>query len=330
MTCHPPFASEEGAKGKGMKKNSFLRLGTRASPLAMAQARQVRDRLIDLYPALAKKENLVTVAIKTTGDAVLDRSLEDIGGKEVFTREIDEALLNGSIDLAVHSMKDVQPVLPVGLTLAAVLEREDPRDALVSLRATCLAALPFGTVIGTSSLRRSVQVQMHRPDLKVIPLRGNVQTRLKKLSDKVVDALLLAMAGLRRLDLVDQATTALSPEVMLPAIAQGAIGILCRQDDSHTYHLLRPLNHLPTSLCVEAERAFLATLNGNCRVPVAGLAELIDTGAGLALNRAQVRFRCLAVDYKSNPVILDCSSSATHAKKIAIESGYLLKSTSLL
>ena len=294
----------------------------------MAQSRQVYDRLIALYPGLAK--TIVTVAIRTTGDSVLDRSLSEIGGKELFTRELDDALLRGSIDLAVHSMKDVQPVLPRGLTLGAVLEREDPRDALVSLRATDLAELPSGAVIGTSSLRRSVQVLMHRPDLKVMPLRGNVQTRLQKLTNRVVDALLLAIAGLRRLNLVNRFTTVLSPEIMLPAVAQGAIGILCRQDDHCVYNLLQQLNHLPTALCIQAERAFLATLNGNCRVPVAGLAELIDTGTGLESNRAQVRFRCLAVNDDSVPVRLDCCDDAIRATDLAIESGTLLKRKSML
>ena len=308
-----------------MKIYPSLRLGTRASPLAMAQSRQVRDRLIGLYPALAERKTIVTIAIKTIGDMIMDRSLNDLGGKELFTREIDQALLRGSIDFAVHSMKDVQPVLPSGLTLAAVLERDDPRDALVSLRHRGLADLPSGAVIGTSSPRRSVQVLMHRPDLKVAPLRGNVQTRLKKLADRVVDALLLAMAGLRRLDLVNKTTTALSPEIMLPAVAQGAIGILCRQEDRRTYNLLQPLNHLPTALCVETERAFLATLNGNCRVPVAGFAECIDTGVVFDLNKTRVRFRCLVVNDKLQSENLDNYSFAINAVNLAKKSSSFMK-----
>ncbi|VBB69465.1 Porphobilinogen deaminase [invertebrate metagenome] len=291
----------------------------------MAQTRQVRDRLVALYPALAAPETIVTVRIKTSGDAVLDRPLAEVGGKGLFTREIDEALLRGTIDLAVHSMKDVQPVLPSGLTLAAVLEREDPRDALVSLQASGLAELPSGAVIGTASLRRSVQVLMHRPDLQVTPLRGNVQTRLKKLTDKVVDAVLLAMAGLRRLNLVNQATTTLSTEIMLPAVAQGVIGIICRLDDNRTYNLLRPLNHIPTALCVEAERAFLATLNGNCRAPIAGLAEFMSTDTCVDSKVEQMRFRGLIVDSHYHPVKIDCYGPAVQAVHLATEAARLVK-----
>jgi hydroxymethylbilane synthase len=257
-----------------MSRISSFRIGTRGSPLALAQAHEVRQRLKTAHPDLALPEATDIVIIKTTGDQVLDRTLAEIGGKGLFTKEIDEALLAGRIDIAVHSMKDVPTALPAGIVLPCVLERGDPRDAFISLKVERLADLPAGAVVGTASLRRAAQVLLHRPDLKVEPLRGNVQTRLKKLEDGVVDATLLAMAGLSRLGLADRVTSVLDPEDMLPAIAQGAIGVACRTDDEPAHRRLAPLDHPDSNLRVRTERAFLEVLDGSCRTPIAGLAEI--------------------------------------------------------
>ncbi len=254
--------------------DSPLRIGTRGSPLALAQAHEVRDRLIAAHPDLAAPTAIEIVVIKTTGDMILDRPLAEIGGKGLFTKEIDDAQLDGRVDIAVHSMKDVPTVLPDGLALPCILPREDPRDAFMCLKARSLAELPAGSVIGTASLRRGAQIMSGRPDLKVVPLRGNVQTRMTRLSEGVVDATILAMAGLRRLGLVDKVAGVIEPSEMLPAVAQGAIGITCRADDARAHRLLVPLDHAESHVRVTAERAFLAVLDGSCRTPIAALAEL--------------------------------------------------------
>src|ERR1700722_15891952 len=203
----------------------LLRIGTRGSPLALAQAHEVRDRLAAACPALSAPDAIAITVIRTTGDAITDRTLSAIGGKGLFTKEIEQALLDGTIDLAVHSMKDVPTVLPEGLIIDCFLPREDPRDGFISLRAGRLAELEPGSVVGTASLRRAAQLKHLRPDLDIVPLRGNVETRLRKLGEGLVDATLLAMAGLNRLKLADKVTEILPPETMLPAVAQGAIGI---------------------------------------------------------------------------------------------------------
>jgi hydroxymethylbilane synthase len=257
-----------------MSETPILRIGTRGSPLALAQAHEVRARLAAAHSDLARPGAIEIVVIKTTGDMVLDRPLAEIGGKGLFTKEIDEAQLAGRVDIAVHSMKDVPTVLPDGLALPCILEREDTRDAFMCLKAKRLADLPAGSVIGTASLRRGAQILHRRPDLKVEPLRGNVQTRMKKLEEGVVDATLLAMAGLRRLGLADRIASAIEPEEMLPAVAQGAIGVTCRAGDEAALRRLAPLDHADSHTRVLAERAFLAVLDGSCRTPIAGLAEL--------------------------------------------------------
>jgi hydroxymethylbilane synthase len=213
--------------------------------------------------------------IRTSGDRIQDRPLAEVGGKGLFTKEIEEALLAGDIDLAVHSMKDMPTVLPAGLAIGCYLPREDVRDAFVSAKAPALSALPAGAVVATSSLRRQAQVRRLRPDLAVVPMRGNVDTRLRKLQQGVADATLLACAGLKRLGLADRITAPVPVEEMLPAVAQGAIGVEIRVDDLATAQLLAPLNHQPTALAVTAERAFLAKLDGSCRTPIAGLAEIV-------------------------------------------------------
>jgi hydroxymethylbilane synthase len=250
----------------------MIRLGTRGSPLALAQAHEVRDRLVaahGLDPAAVQIE-----IFKTTGDRVTDRPLADIGGKGLFTKELEEALLDGRIDLAVHSMKDMQTVLPEGLAIVATLPREDVRDAFISSRFQSLAELPQGAVVGTSSLRRAAQALRLRPDLTVVGFRGNVETRLAKLERGEADATFLAAAGLNRLGKAHVISALLPIEDMLPAAAQGAIGIEARADDESTATILSPLNDQRTALCVAAERAFLKVLEGSCRTPIAALATL--------------------------------------------------------
>jgi hydroxymethylbilane synthase len=253
-----------------------LKIGTRGSPLALAQAHETRDRLMAAH-GLPEAAFQITV-IKTTGDRITDRSLSEIGGKGLFTKEIEEALLAcgqaGEIDIAVHSMKDMPTVLPTGLTIACLLPREDVRDAFVSLTHASLAEMPEGAVVGTSSLRRRAQLLNRRPDLKVVEFRGNVQTRLRKLEEGVAEATFLACAGLRRLGQADLIRAAISPDAMLPAVAQGAIGIEARADDDATLALLAPINDAPTATRLGAERAFLAGLDGSCQTPIGGLAEI--------------------------------------------------------
>ncbi len=257
-----------------MNAAPLLRIGTRGSPLAMAQTHETRDLLAGASAELAAPGAIEIMEIKTTGDAILDRPLAEVGGKGLFTKELDVALLDGRVDIAVHSIKDVETFLPDGIELAAFLEREDPRDAFLSLNAPSLAELPAGSVIGSASLRRQAQILNRRPDLKVTLLRGNVQTRLGKLADGVVDATLLAYAGLRRLGLADKASAVLAPEEMLPAVGQGAIGITCRKDDTRVLDWLAAINHAETQIRVTAERALLAALDGSCRTPIGGLAEI--------------------------------------------------------
>ncbi|HEX7072686.1 MAG TPA: hydroxymethylbilane synthase [Hyphomicrobiaceae bacterium] len=251
-----------------------IRIGSRGSPLALAQANEVKQRLVSAHGLDASAVEIRT--FKTTGDRIQDRPLAEAGGKGLFTKEIEEALLAGEIDLAVHSMKDMPTELPGGLTIASMLPREDVRDAFISLRYASLAELPSGAVVGSSSLRRQAQVRRLRPDLNVIEFRGNVGTRLRKLEQGVAEATFLACAGLKRLGQADRITSVMPSEEMLPAVAQGAIGIEIRSDDAKTARLVAALNHGPTALCVETERAFLARLEGSCRTPIAGLAELHD------------------------------------------------------
>jgi hydroxymethylbilane synthase len=250
-----------------------LRIGTRGSPLALAQAEETRLRLETAFPELAGAIHIEV--IHTTGDQIQDRPLAAIGGKGLFTKEIDEAQLEGRVDIAVHSMKDVPTLLPEGLTLGALLPREDVRDVLISSKGRSLAELPAGAVVGSASLRRAAQILRRRPDLSVVSFRGNVQTRLRKLAEGQVDATLLAMAGLNRLGVMPVEAVPLSIEEMLPAVAQGAIGISCRAGDERALTYLAALDDEPTRCRVTAERAFLAVLDGSCRTPIAGLA-MID------------------------------------------------------
>ena len=253
-------------------QQSRLRIGTRGSALALAQAREVQRLLVAAH-GLAEAA-IEVVVIRTSGDRIQDRPLSEAGGKGLFTKEIEEALLDGSVDLAVHSMKDMPTALPEGLAITSMLPREDVRDAFISAKWPSIEGLPQGAVVGSSSLRRQAQLRRMRPDLEVVTYRGNVDTRLRKLGEGAVDATLLAVAGLNRLGLADRITAPIPLDVMLPAVAQGAIGIETRFDDEDTAALLEPLNDAATSLCVTAERAFLARLEGSCRTPIAGLGQL--------------------------------------------------------
>jgi hydroxymethylbilane synthase len=249
-----------------------FRIGTRGSPLALAQAHETRRRLAEAFDL--PEDAFEIVVIKTTGDKVLDRPLKEIGGKGLFTREIEDDMLAGKIDIAVHSMKDMPVHQPEGLVLDCYLPREDVRDAFVSPAAPSLSALEAGTKVGTSSLRRKAQLLNRRPDLEVVEFRGNVQTRLKKLEDGVAACTFLAMAGLNRLGMTHVATSTIGTDEMLPAVAQGAIGIERRADDMRAAEMLAAIHDGPTGLRLAAERAFLAALDGSCETPIAGLAEL--------------------------------------------------------
>ena len=264
-----------------------LKIATRQSPLALWQAEHIRSRLNQLYPDLTVE----LVKFVTQGDKILDTPLAKIGGKGLFVKELEAALLDGRADLAVHSMKDVPMYLPEGLTLAVICEREDPFDAFVSNQYQHFNELPQGAKVGTSSLRRKCQILQQRPDLEIIDLRGNVGTRLSKLDEGLYDAIILASAGLKRLGLADRIRHSLSAEISLPAVGQGALGLECRSNDSALLKLIEPLQHQETSNCVRAERAFNAYLEGGCQVPIAGYATLRN-------DQIQIEGRVGSVDGK--------------------------------
>ncbi|POF30462.1 hydroxymethylbilane synthase [Roseibium marinum] len=251
-----------------------LRIGTRGSALALAQAHETRDRLMAAHTL--PEDVFEIVVIKTSGDRIQDRPLSEVGGKGLFTKEIEEALLDGRIDIAVHSSKDMPTVLPTGLALTAFLPREDVRDAFLSPKAQTLTELPRGAVVGSSSLRRQAMIKRLRPDIEVVMYRGNLQTRLRKLAEGEVDATLLAAAGLRRLGLEGEITSLLEVDDFLPAVGQGAICIESRTDDSDTRTMLAGIHDTDTQVRLDTERAFLAVLDGSCRTPIGGLATLRD------------------------------------------------------
>eukprot|EP01025_Chloroclados_australasicus_P036026 TRINITY_DN36648_c0_g1_i1.p2 TRINITY_DN36648_c0_g1~~TRINITY_DN36648_c0_g1_i1.p2 ORF type:complete len:356 (-),score=59.74 TRINITY_DN36648_c0_g1_i1:270-1337(-) len=259
-------------------EKDVLKIGTRGSPLALAQAYLTRDLLQAAFPALQDEGAIEISIIKTTGDKILSSALADIGGKGLFTKEIDEALLDGRIDIAVHSMKDVPTYLPEGTILPTNLQREDVRDAFISVKYNDISEIPEGGVIGSASLRRKSQILNKHPELEVVNFRGNVQSRIRKLNEGVVDATLLALAGLKRLGMEDKATKILDYSEMLPAVAQGAIGIACRTGDDRALEYISKLNHEETFLAVMCERAFLRALDGSCRTPIAGHAKLGEDG----------------------------------------------------
>jgi hydroxymethylbilane synthase len=300
-----------------------LRIGTRGSPLALAQAHETRGRLMAAFDL--PEQAFEIVVIKTTGD---DRSLIDadvalktLGGKGLFTKEIEEDMLSGKIDIAVHSMKDMPTVQPEGLMLDCYLPREDVRDAFVSLRFDGIADLPEGARVGSSSLRRRAQLKARRPDLEVVEFRGNVQTRMKKLGDGVADATFLAMAGLRRLGMTEVVKSAIPPEDVLPAVAQGAIGIERRESDMRAAAMLEAIHDGPTGQRLAAERAFLKGLDGSCEMPIAGLAEL--DGSTLRLRGEILRPDGSEVltDDRSAPVEDGASLGAEMARDMRARAG---------
>jgi hydroxymethylbilane synthase len=269
-----------------------IRIGTRGSPLARWQASWVGEQLRARFPTLRVEYELV----QTQGDRVLGVPLSLVGGKGLFVKEIEDALIAGRVDLAVHSVKDIPADLPAGLGLTAIPEREDPRDVLISSSARALVDLPPGARVGTSSLRRRAQLLYRREDLQIMSLRGNVDTRIRKLEAGQVDAVVLAAAGVRRMGLMEKVVQIFSPEEFVPAIGQGALGIETREDDPVTLGLVGFLDHGPTRLCVDAERAFLRELNGGCQVPIGALA---------TIEGESVRIRGMVADVNGHPMLRD-------------------------
>ena len=294
---------------------AILRIGTRGSPLALAQAGMVRDGVARAHgfdPA-----GIELKVIRTTGDRIQDRPLAEAGGKGLFAKEIEEALIERRIDLAVHSSKDMPTFLPEGLVLSAFLPREDARDAFISRKARDLAGLARGAVVGTSSPRRQALLRRMRSDLKVVDLRGNVETRLRKLDEGAADATLLALAGLKRLSLADAAATVFELDEFLPAVGQGAIGIETRVDDAKTRSLLTPINHADTATALACERAFLAALDGSCRTPIAGYA---------AVANGRVNFRGMIVRPDGGEAYETSRSGVSgDAEKLGTDAGLELK-----
>lgn len=295
---------------------TLLRVGSRGSKLARAQAELVRR-------ALAKKQmetELVTVT--TTGDRVKDKPLADIGGKGLFAKELEEALLSGRIDLAVHSMKDLPVEIPPGLDIIAVPERENPADALLSREGRTLENFPEGARLGTSSVRRAAQIGRRRPDLRILPLRGNVDTRIARLDAGELDGIVLALAGLKRLRLENRATAIFAPEEWLPALAQGALAVEMRTEDEHCRAVRETLDHLPTAIAIACERGFQAALGGSCRTPIAGYASIEDNvlrfrGEVLALDGSKWEETGLTLALGSDPL--------NEAARAGHESGLVLR-----
>ncbi len=252
-----------------------ISIGTRGSKLALAQSEEVKQLIISHYPEYQKSPELISIIpFKTTGDKIIDQSLVDIGGKGLFIKEIEEALLSGRIDIAVHSMKDMPGFFSSGLDIFAIPERKDPRDAFISNQYSSIKNLPLNATVGTSSPRRAALILNQRPDLKIVNFRGNIDTRLNKLQDKQVDATILAVAGLTRIELQNRITTIIDTEEMLPAVGQGALALQARSSDQFIIKLLEPLNHQTSKICVTAERAFLKTINGSCKTPLAAYCQV--------------------------------------------------------
>ena len=297
-----------------MQTKAF-RIGTRGSPLALAQAYETRTRLMAAHNL--PEDRFEIVVLTTKGDRITDRSLSEIGGKGLFTAELEEMLLNGELDLAVHSSKDMATTLPDGLEIIAYLPREDVRDALIGRTAPTLMTLPAGAVVGTASLRRQALVKKLRPDLEVKVFRGLVDTRLRKLAEGEADATLLAYAGLRRLDKTEVATELLDPAEFIPAPAQGAICIEARPDRAEIVDLLAPINHADTFACVSCERAFLEVLDGSCRTPIAGLAQMVD-------DKIVFRGMVLTPDGQESHVV-DLTGAADEAMALGRQAGHEIR-----
>ncbi len=288
-----------------------IRIGTRGSPLALVQAHEARDRLMAAHGWAADAIEIKTFT--TTGDIIRDRPLSEIGGKGLFTKELEEALFADVIDLAVHSMKDMPAKMPSGLDVVAYLPREDARDAFISFVAPDLKSLPIDAILGSSSVRRTAQALRVRPDLKPVSFRGNVHTRLQKLQDGVAHATFLASAGLNRLGLADKITSLISMDEMLPAVAQGAIGLQIKESNASLRKILAPLNHEATAIAVICERGFMAALDGSCRTPIAGHA---------TLQNGIIHFRGEALTLDGvHSFTVDCSGAAADAKRLGYDAG---------
>lgn len=285
----------------------IFKIGTRGSKLALAQSQWIKKRIEAKYPHIQGE----LVKIKTTGDKILNSPLSKIGGKGLFVKEIEEALIREEIDVAVHSMKDVPARLPVALMLSTFPEREDPHDALISIGDRTIEELPQGSGVGTCSLRRAAQLLHLRPDLNIVPLRGNIETRLRKLRSGDLQAIILATAGIKRLGLATNITQVISPEQILPAIGQGALGLEVRRDDEATINLLDFLNHKKTEVTIRAERAFLNELEGGCQVPIAAFARL---------NGKNLRLEGMVAELDGSKIIRDeISGEKDRAEEIGIE-----------
>lgn len=291
----------------------ILRIGSRGSQLALAQVDIVKAQLLRSFPTMQTE----TVVIHTTGDHILDRNLNEIGGKGLFIKEIEEALLRKEIDIAVHSMKDMVAFLPEALTIPCVLEREDPRDALITAQGITLADLPKAAVVGTSSPRRTAQVLALRPDVQIVPFRGNIQTRMQKLQQGQADATFLAMAGLRRSHMVNEMVCPVAIETMLPAVAQGIIGIECRKADITIVEMLGDLNHQETMIRMEAERGFLKLFDGSCRTPIA---------AHATLNENELTLQCCVARTDGSEILTTThKGSCEEAENIGVAAALELK-----
>jgi len=262
---------------KFVKCPAKIRIGTRKSNLALAQANEVKNRILGAFPDLIQ-DQIELVTFDTMGDLIQDKHLAEIGGKGLFTKELEESLHEGDIDFAVHSMKDMPYKLPEGIVADCIVEREDSRDAFVSNLASSIESLPEGAVVGTSSIRRHVQIKRSRPDLKIVQFRGNVNTRLRKLDDGEVDATILAVAGLKRLGKEDRITSIIDKDFMMPAVAQGAICIEYLESNPHIGDVLKKINHEISRVCITAERSFLTTLEGSCVTPIGGNAYFEEDG----------------------------------------------------
>jgi len=302
-----------------MAAEPLIRIGTRGSPLALAQAYETKKRLGEAFEELKPEGAVDIIVLKTSGDMILDKALKEIGGKGLFTKELDVALLSNEVDICVHSMKDVPTWLVPGTVLPCNLPREDTRDVFISQdnKYKSIAELPDGSTIGSASLRRQAQIMAQNPTLKVVNFRGNVQTRLRKLDEGVVDATLLAHAGLIRMEMTEFLTSVLSMDEMLPAVSQGAIGIQCRDDDEKSLKYINALNCEETHTCVNCERAFLAALDGNCRTPIAGQA-IIEDGV--------LKFKGLLAKEDGSEIFrIESEGSPADAVKIGTEAGASLK-----
>jgi hydroxymethylbilane synthase len=269
-----------------MNLPQIIKLGTRSSKLALAQAHEVRDKLLALNE-LPDGVDIEIVPMSTKGDRILDRSLMEIGGKGLFTEEIESALLSSEIHIAVHSMKDMPAVIPEGLVITCILPRENPFDAFMSCKYNSLDDLPKNAVVGTSSLRRASQILAVRPDIQIKPFRGNVQTRLRKLEEGQADATILAVAGLNRLGLSDLIKSVIPQVIMTPAVAQGAIGVECSAGNQSIIELLSHINHAETNICVSSERAFMKELNGSCQIPLGAYAKITDNNLDIDFMLAE-------------------------------------------